>query len=281
MKVALAIAILFFCCVSTSAPPSPVEKIANVIVAGLKGEEREPLLPSYESIQGLFEMLELSEEASESIIKHVAESGIRLDRLEGDIPGGVPLIRGPAAYFKSQQGDVVIFSAGKPHIQIFFGVISHPQAKIILEVAPEFGYVAVVALLLYLQQNILFSMAVFRARKNTGINPPTLYPRDSEIKELKLNTEEVESYMRTQRVHQNNVEFLSCFYPMMILAGLFNPLHAAVAGAVVFLGRLAYFLGYRVSASARVAGGFFHLGELYTLFLVGSFAYSLIIQINH
>ena len=53
----------------------------------------------------------------------------------------------------------------------------------------------------------------------TKILAPTIYPRDSEIKELKLNDKQVGDYMRAQRAHQNNVEFLSGFMAIYILAG--------------------------------------------------------------
>jgi len=145
-----------------------------------------------------------------------------------------------------------------------------------VDIPAEYGLVVAMALALYLQQTVLFVIPVIMQRRKTGIAPPTLYPTDSQIKELKLTSAQVDGYLRAQRVHQNNLEFLPIFYPMMLLAGLHNPLHTFYAAIVVFLGRLAFFIGYNISASARVFGGFFHLGEFYILYLVGSFAYSLI-----
>mmetsp|Transcript_6471 Transcript_6471/g.18334 ORF Transcript_6471/g.18334 Transcript_6471/m.18334 type:complete len:152 (-) Transcript_6471:124-579(-) len=145
-----------------------------------------------------------------------------------------------------------------------------------LNLQEEFAYVLAVAVLLYLEQAIVFVIPVAKWRKRTGIQPPTLYPRDSEVKEKKVSDEDLAQYLRAQRVHQNNVEFLSIFFPIFILAGLFHPVHTAVAGLVVFFGRLTYMFGYLQSSGMRVAGGWYHFGELYILYLVGSTAYNII-----
>lgn len=119
-------------------------------------------------------------------------------------------------------------------------------------------------------------IAVALARKRTGIQPPTLYPRDSEIKALNLSAKDVDSYMCAQRVHQNNVEFLTCFFPVMILAMLDSPTATYQASIVVLVGRMITALGYYSGASKRVLGGFFHFGEFYIVYLAGAFAYKLI-----
>ena len=92
------------------------------------------------------------------------------------------------------------------------------------------------------------------ARKKSGIQAPTLYPRDSEIKALNLSAKQVDSYMCVQRVHQNNVEFLSCYFPIMILAMLGYPTETFYASIVVFLGRMVTAIGYYSGAEKRVAG---------------------------
>ena len=124
-----------------------------------------------------------------------------------------------------------------------------------VEIPAQYGYVIAVFLAFWVQQNVIFVIPIAMQRSKTNIKPPTLYPTDSQIKELKLSEDVVNSYMCTQRVHQNNVEFLSCFLPLMLLAGLFNAEHAAIAGAIVWAGRMVTALGYWKSAGARMYGG--------------------------
>ena len=92
-------------------------------------------------------------------------------------------------------------------------------------------------------------------RKATKISPPTIYPTDSQIKDLKLTPEQVEKYLCAQRVHQNNLEFLAVFLPIFLLAGLHEPRTAALAGAVVWVGRMVTALGYWSAPGARIYGG--------------------------
>lgn len=99
-----------------------------------------------------------------------------------------------------------------------------------------------------------------------------------QIHELKLSPDAVGKYMRAQRVHQNNVEFLTVFQPMLLLAGMYSPIHAAAAGALVWVGRMVTALGYWHSAEARSYGAWFHLPELYIVYLAGAFSYTLIKQ---
>ena len=82
--------------------------------------------------------------------------------------------------------------------------------------------------------------------------------------------------MCCQRAHQNNVEFMSVFLPIFMAAGLFSEITMKVvySGAVVFAFRMLGGLGY--SAGLRKYSGFFHLGELYILYLVGVEARKLI-----
>ena len=72
------------------------------------------------------------------------------------------------------------------------------------------------------------------------------------------------------------MEFLVTFTPILLLAGLENPIHAAYAGAVVWLGRLVTAIGYWHGANKRSFGGWFHFGEWYAVYLVGILSYKLI-----
>ena len=61
-----------------------------------------------------------------------------------------------------------------------------------IEVQKEYGYVLLVGLALYLTQQLILLIPVLKMRSQTKIKAPTLYPRDSEIKELELKTEDVD-----------------------------------------------------------------------------------------
>jgi hypothetical protein len=50
------------------------------------------------------------------------------------------------------------------------------------------------------------------------------------------------------------MEFLVVYFPMLLLAGLYDPKHAAIAGAIALLGRLVTGLGYYYAASGRNLG---------------------------
>mmetsp|Transcript_3927 Transcript_3927/g.6160 ORF Transcript_3927/g.6160 Transcript_3927/m.6160 type:complete len:153 (-) Transcript_3927:109-567(-) len=150
---------------------------------------------------------------------------------------------------------------------------------VLIDIPASYGYVVGVAVGLWIQQ-ILFTIPVGLQRSKTGIKPPTLYPNDKLITTLKLSPEAVDTYNRTQRVHQNNMEFLVIYFPMLLLAGIKNAEHAAIAGAVVIAGRFVTALGYYSSAEKRILGGWFHIPELYTVYLAGKLAFDLISAAN-
>ncbi|KAJ3066455.1 hypothetical protein HDU98_010211, partial [Podochytrium sp. JEL0797] len=146
-----------------------------------------------------------------------------------------------------------------------------------ITVPADYGLVLAVLLAMYLQQNIIFVIGVLKARISTGIKAPSFYPRDSEIKELKLSQAQVESYMYAQRIHQNNVEFMSFFLPVFLLAGLHASLNVAIAGAAIVVCRMIYGLA-DPKGSFRKVSGLFHIAEIYVLVQLGLFAYSLVAQ---
>lgn len=51
------------------------------------------------------------------------------------------------------------------------------------------------------------------------------------------------------------MEFLVVYFPVLLLAGLYDAKHTAIAGAITLLGRIVTSIGYYYSASARVFGG--------------------------
>ena len=146
-----------------------------------------------------------------------------------------------------------------------------------MEIKKEFGYVLFVAVMLYLTQQLLLVIPVIKERSSTGIETPTLYPRDSEIQKLKLTEEQVDGYLRAQRAHQNNVEkIMSVFMPIFLVAGLFEPKNVAIAGLIVLVFRIIGGLGYLYGK--RMYGAPFHIGELYLLFIVVKIAYNFLFK---
>ena len=143
-----------------------------------------------------------------------------------------------------------------------------------LNISKDYGYVLLVALALYLTQQLILLIPVLKMRSQTKIKAPTLYPRDSEIKDLNLSDEDVEKYMRAQRAHQNNVELMSVFMPLFLVIGLFKPKKAAVGGLIVLVFRIIGGIGYFFKK--RVYGAPFHLGELYILYLGFVIVYELL-----
>ena len=134
-----------------------------------------------------------------------------------------------------------------------------------LEINKNYGYVLLIALALYLTQQLLLLIPVMLMRNKTKLKAPTLYPRDSEISKLKLDDEIVDKYMRAQRAHQNNVELMSVFMPLFLIIGLFKPKETAMGGLIVLIFRIIGGKGY--TFKKRMYGAPFHIGELYILYL--------------
>jgi len=147
-----------------------------------------------------------------------------------------------------------------------------------MEIKPEYGYVLLIAVLLYIHQQLVLVIPVIKQRQSTGIKAPTLYPRDSEISNLKLSDEQVNQYLRAQRAHQNNVELTSVFMPLFLIVGLFEPTQAAIAGAIVLAFRVLGGIGYL--HGKRMIGAGFHIGELYILYLAFKIAFGFITSQN-
>jgi len=143
-----------------------------------------------------------------------------------------------------------------------------------MNIKKSYGYVLIVALLLYITQQVIMVIPVIKERSSTKIKAPTLYPRDSEIKELGLTDDQVLKYYRAQRVHQNNVEVMSVFMPLFLIAGLFEPIKVAIAGVIVWIFRVVGGVGYLYGQ--RMYGAPWHLGEIYLLYIIASTAYKLL-----
>jgi hypothetical protein len=146
-----------------------------------------------------------------------------------------------------------------------------------MSISKELATCALVTLGFFLHQGIINVIPVAIARKKTGIDAPTLYPRDSQIKELKVSDEDLDGYMRAQRAHQNNMEFLTQWMPIWGFACVIDPAAAIIPGALTLAGRVVTCWAYsNVSKSARIWGAWFHIPELYTAFyVVGYGAYKI------
>jgi hypothetical protein len=147
-----------------------------------------------------------------------------------------------------------------------------------ININKSYGYVLIIGVLLYLTQQLLMVIPIALERKNTNIKAPTLYPRDSEIEKLKLTEHQVLKYYRAQRVHQNNVELMSVFMPIFLIAGLFEPVKVAIAGVVVWIFRIVGGIGYLYGQ--RMYGAPYHLGELYLLYIVCTIAYKFLNKVD-
>ena len=145
-----------------------------------------------------------------------------------------------------------------------------------MNIKKEYGYVLIIGILLYITQQILMLIPVMRERSSTNITAPILYPRDSEIKNLNLSDEQVLNYYRAQRVHQNNVEVMSVFMPLFLIAGIFKPTRVAIAGLIVWIFRLIGAIGYLYGK--RMYGAPWHLGEIYLLYIIGCSATELLFK---
>lgn len=147
---------------------------------------------------------------------------------------------------------------------------------LISSIDKNYGYVLLVALLLYLTQQLILLIPVIKMRSETKIQAPTLYPRDSEISKLNLTEEQTDRYLRAQRAHQNNVELMSVFMPIFLIIGLFKPKKTAIGGLVVLIFRIIGGIGY--TFKKRFYGSPFHLGEIYILYLGFLVIYELLMK---
>ncbi len=115
-------------------------------------------------------------------------------------------------------------------------------------------WVFAVALAFWFQQAVIFVIPVMIERKKTGIKAPVLYPNDRLIEELKLKPQQVEKYMCAQRAHQNNVEFLITYFPLLVISSFADMKQAAICGAVVWAGRTVTGLLYYMNPKKRAWG---------------------------
>lgn len=82
--------------------------------------------------------------------------------------------------------------------------------------------------------------------------------------------------MCAQRAHQNNMEFLHLYIPLLLVAGLFNARSASIAGLLTLLGRTIGMVGYTVGRKTRRYGSFYMIPMMYTLYLVVNFSVYLV-----
>jgi glutathione S-transferase len=118
-------------------------------------------------------------------------------------------------------------------------------------------------------QHIYMASGVMKARKAFNIPYPTLYAESSDKNAKEFNC--------VQRAHQNSLENLISFYPMLILAGVRFPVTATVAGLLYNFGRVLYFNGYCTGDPKKRMNGWPQYFASFTLLgAVFRFAYELI-----
>jgi hypothetical protein len=136
-------------------------------------------------------------------------------------------------------------------------------------VSSNYGYIIGSALGFYFMQNFVLVIPVVKWRQKLGIKAPLLDPPDSVVKDLKISDDDLHTYRCVQRAHLNNVEFISHFLPLYLIAGAFPERTMSVfyAGLGVLGFRLFGGLGYPYGL--RKYSGFFHLFEWYILWGLG------------
>lgn len=116
--------------------------------------------------------------------------------------------------------------------------------------------ITVLTLLLY----FILVINVGRARAKYKINPPAMSGDPS--------------FERAVRVHENTLEQLIYFLPLLWLFSYYvNPIHGAILGAIWLLGRVLYAWGYYQAAEKRIlgfaisnlAGAFLLIGSLFSI----------------
>lgn len=102
--------------------------------------------------------------------------------------------------------------------------------------------------------NVWLGINVSRARKQYGIEYPTMYSPDNNM------------FNCIQRAHQNTLENHPNLIYLLLFSGLEFPKLSAGAGVVYMLGRIFYAKGYYTGdPKNRRYGGFGHLAELFLL----------------
>lgn len=115
--------------------------------------------------------------------------------------------------------------------------------------SPWIMLVTLLALLLL----FVVTLNVGRARVKSGIKPPQMSGDPA--------------FERAVRVHQNTLEQIVIFLPALwIFAAVFNPINAAILGAIWILGRILYAWGYYQAAEKRGPG--FGISTLATIVLL-------------
>lgn len=137
----------------------------------------------------------------------------------------------------------------------------------------DYGYVFV-GLFGTVVANFSLVIGVVKARKEYGIEYPTLYANESHIDGKKCKDKsDVEKYNCAQRAHQNTVENLSTVQVLGAVNGLLFPRFSAACLAIYAIGRIVYGYGYSSGGpKGRMAGGILsHLGD-FPLFICTAYS---------
>jgi len=90
----------------------------------IKGDHPYFLKDHYKEVLDLFDGLSLKRHVTNDVVAFLASKGIRAVPIEQPSNCDIPLIRGPASYFKVQFGDqpmVLVIASGSPHVFVHKG----------------------------------------------------------------------------------------------------------------------------------------------------------------
>mmetsp|Transcript_31850 Transcript_31850/g.70759 ORF Transcript_31850/g.70759 Transcript_31850/m.70759 type:complete len:151 (+) Transcript_31850:170-622(+) len=143
-----------------------------------------------------------------------------------------------------------------------------------IELKPEHGWVAAVAIGSYIVHYLWMPAYVMSGRKKYGVKYPALYADSENCK----NEEHRNAFNCIQRGHQNSLENQPGFLTLLAVAGIRFPLTAAIGGAAYLAGRCLYMLGYSTGKpDGRYRGGPVMYPGLLVLLGAGiRFAYELV-----
>ncbi|KAF9429551.1 Microsomal glutathione S-transferase 3 [Podila epigama] len=127
-----------------------------------------------------------------------------------------------------------------------------------ITLAHNYGYTVSMAVA-SIALTVFFGARVTSVRETAKVPLPFLYADQAEA----LEDHKKYIFNCYQRVHQNTLETFPSYLVLLLFAGAWYPLIATGFGAVWFLGRVFYFIGYTSGdPERRLWGTFGHIGEL-------------------
>lgn len=142
------------------------------------------------------------------------------------------------------------------------------MSAVAITIDPNFGYV-ILTLIVAVLQLTFFGGIVGKQRKVCKVPYPRMVSSNPE-----------DGFSKAMRVHYNTLEGMPQYIVMQVLAGLWWPMYAVVAGLLWIVGRALYANGYMKRPEARLTGSAVFLVGL-LLLLIGSVALAINIILGH